>query len=274
MKTSCHGHYESLIRRRSLALSAVLIGAAGIAALTFSVWSSAGRREAGSPVPGVAAVIDATAPSSDLFNAQFCGAVLVAPDIALTAAHCVSDREADRIHVVVGADNLCRTHPISGTRTEVQRIDVHPLYDADAGGHDLALLTLSRSFPHDVRRVAPDQPPSGTATVLGWGRASSSGVPACRLMRVDLELLQADACTVSVPPDGSRRFDPETMLCAVPKDDGADSCVGDSGGPLIDGDINHGAILGIVSWGRGCSAGIPGVYARADLFGGAGGWRE
>ena len=270
---SCPGRYESLIHLRSLVLPAALAVVGMIAALAVSAPPPAARREAGSPVRGVAALIDATAPSPDLFNAQFCGAVLVAPDIALTAAHCVARRKPGDIQVVTGADNLCRDHEITGTRTDVRRIDLHPHYRRRAGRYDLALLTLAGSFPSEVRRITLGQPPSGTATVLGWGRASSGGVPACRLMRVDLELLSAAACSDAVPPDGSRRFDLETMVCAQPKNDGADSCVGDSGGPLIEGDISDGAILAIVSWGRGCSAGIPGIYARADLYAGSDGWR-
>ena len=262
-----------MIRQRSLILPAVLAGSALVLALGLAISSSGGRRAAGSPARGVAALIDATAPSTDYFNAQFCGAVLVAPDVALTAAHCVDGRTPERIHVVVGADNLCRDHEITGTRTDVLRIDLHPLYDADAGRYDLALLTLGTSFSAEVRRIALDQPPSGQATGLGWGRASYGGVPACRLMRVDLDLLSAAHCGDAVPPDGSRRFDPDAMICAVPNDAGADSCIGDSGGPLIAGDMNQGAILGVVSWGRGCAEGIPGIYARAGLFQ-DGSWRE
>ena len=65
-----------------------------------------------------------------------------------------------------------------------------------------------------------------------------------------------------------RDFDAASMLCAIPTDaDGRDTCTGDSGGPLILGsDLDTGPVVAVVSWGRGCGAGWPGVYARANAW--------
>jgi hypothetical protein len=57
------------------------------------------------------------------------------------------------------------------------------------------------------------------------------------------------------------------MMC-VGGDD-KDSCIGDSGGPLIKTGSNYeeDRLVGVVSWGRGCAEeGVPGVYARISYF--------
>jgi len=51
----------------------------------------------------------------------------------------------------------------------------------------------------------------------------------------------------------------DSMMCA--RDTDADSCNGDSGGPLYDKDNN--VLVGLTSWGKGCAnANYPGVYSR------------
>lgn len=224
----------------------------------------AGRAEVDHPVAGVAAVIDASAPRDDVFNGQFCGGTLVAPSLVLTAAHCVAAKRPAGIEVVIGADNLCHGEAIDGERVAVRGIFLHREYNAESRRFDLALLALAARFPDAVRTVAA--PPSGRVghlTALGWGRASSGGVPACRLMRVELGLLDAERCADAI----GQGFDEASMICALPEVAGRDACIGDSGGPILIGsNLDDAAILGVVSWGRGCGAGVPGVYARADRW--------
>ena len=53
------------------------------------------------------------------------------------------------------------------------------------------------------------------------------------------------------------------MICAG--GDGKDSCLGDSGGPLLlwNPNIKKHVLIGIVSWGENCAMSrYPGVYAR------------
>jgi len=53
------------------------------------------------------------------------------------------------------------------------------------------------------------------------------------------------------------------MFCAGWWDGRADTCSGDSGGPVVD--VGGSRLVGIVSWGIGCATpGFPGVYTRID----------
>lgn len=248
---------------RSVALGLLIV----MAAPELAVPVPLARTEQGSPIIGVAALIDASAPSWDVFNAQFCGGVLVQPDQLLTAAHCVVNKKASNIQALVGADNLCRDKPIDGRRIDVSSILVHPLYDPNSASFDLAILALSQSVQHDVRKVSTVEPSGQTVIAVGWGRVTQGGVPGCRLTRIELRLSSQGDCLREIAPDARHEFDPESMICGEPVIQGMDSCSGDSGGPLFLGsDPDTAPVVGIVSWGRGCADGVPGVYARAATW--------
>lgn len=223
-----------------------------------------GRAEVGRPIAGIAAVIDATAPLEDIFNGQFCGGSLVAPDRVLTAAHCVAEKSPRGIEVVIGADNLCRGRAIDGKRVGVRSITLHPGYDAASRRFDLAILGLKEPITDAVRAVVhPPRHDGGHLTALGWGRASDDGAPGCRLTRVHLELLDPERCQEAI----GGAFDAGSMMCAVPRVAGQDTCIGDSGGPILIGsDVADASVVGVVSWGFGCGAQAPGVYAEADRW--------
>ena len=201
----------------------------------------------------------------------FCGASLVAPSWALTAAHCVVNATPDEIVATVGPHRLDSGQ---GQKRSVDRIVLHPRYGFDFAhdfAHDLALLHLSE--PSDAELVtllgADDldlAAPGTLGTVIGWGALSedsSEGVLSYDLQQVDLPIVSEEECTSSMG-----RMITENMLCAGYKEGGIDACHGDSGGPLVVPDSNGvWQLAGLVSFGIGCARPtFYGVYTRVSQY--------
>jgi len=191
----------------------------------------------------------------------WCGSSLVSSEFVLTAAHCIKSDEQN-VKVEIGA--LCTASSDNcGEKSEVfnvKEIIIHPQWDNLWWTNDFALLRLDgiSSIPPvklDQGGISRTFKPNKKLFSCGFGskNADGGGVYPTRLRHAELEYISQTACKNEVGEDLK-----QSMLCA--KGRNQDTCSGDSGGPLYDNESK--ALVGVISWGYGCEAKYPGVYAR------------
>lgn len=263
-------------RMRRLPLRSAVTGAlaaAGLAAATFLAPVTGAAAEPDDPgareprIVGGSAADPLQHPWQVLLepDGYLCGGSLVHPRIVLTAAHCVVDDDGA---VLAPSDIVAhlgrRDAESGGTALQVRDVHVPDGYDPVTVADDWALVTLGRAAPAaNVIKIAGAGEEalwaSGRrAVVTGFGATSQGGPASAVLKQVTLPLRpDADCARVY-----GRDYDTALMLCAGFDSLGQDSCQGDSGGPLTVPSDRGRRLVGVVSYGDGCGAGVPGVYTR------------
>ena len=204
-----------------------------------------------------------------------CGASVIAPLWAMTAAHCLAGHSPDQV-VLRGGTNMLGS---GGKRVSARRLIVHEKYTVAESLNDIALIELSE--PLNLPAVTlPDTslgaemlvPRRGGAMVVGWGNTRStdgSNFISPRLLQVQIDVLPAGVCQrgyPGMPMNGSQFCAGVVDRCPA---EGAcpDSCQGDSGGPLFVAHATGVVQSGVVSHGTGCGlARTPGVYTSVAHY--------
>jgi len=193
-----------------------------------------------------------------MYGQSLCGAVLIGPRLVLSAAHCEDASSQFRIGAFENIDD--------GERVNIRSTIVHPDYEISQFDNDIIIFQLETDVDLPYIQLGPEYINDGTFTVIGFGDTDEGPDLALSnvLLEVELEYIDSDECDDG---HGDRNEVKDDMLCAAGED--KDSCIGDSGGPLIKKGINgyNDTLVGVVSWGRGCAEkGVPGVYSRISYF--------
>lgn len=271
-------------------------------ALVMSVWTAP-------PAVAASRVIGGTKVGDDGFSARwsfivtlgfksartpaaghFCGGVLIAERLVLTARHCVEsagwNMSPSDIRVTSGSPSL-RTRLAAANVVAIHRTPEAPgtWFTTNA---DLAILQLDGPLTTNTTVASLARPEhagwwgagSGRVRgvhVAGWGITRDAdirhevnfGPSALDLQQTELPVLSSARCAAIVPNDPSVT----RHICAgrlenrsTAMREGRTACYGDSGGPLLASDpagVEPGRVIGIVSRGAAdeCSSG-PGIYVN------------
>lgn len=196
-----------------------------------------------------------------------CTATLIAPNLLLTARHCVSPGTGDD-HVLCGDSVLGEPFPAAQFKatndpqpnkgsivfgaTEVRV----PGEGGDTCGYDIALVILSENVPTSVStpavpRIDRDVTPGEQYTAVGYGVNADGNASGRRMQLSGLSIAcQPGSCGEGVE---STEFRGETGICS-----------GDSGGPALDAE---GKVVGVVSrGGPDCSTPVYGTVTAWQDF--------
>lgn len=194
-----------------------------------------------------------------------CGAVLVAKDMVLTAAHCVGTMNGK---VLVGAMKE-NTASFGGAewRGVIGGMIKHPNYSTSTNSNDLMMFRITPVTKTHLKPIFLNgrnkKPKTGQPLrVIGMGALNPAGT------QYGKSLKQTTVKYVSPRTCNSRYggwLNSKTMLCAADfEGQRSDSCYGDSGGPIFI-PAKFPKLVGIVSFGADCADKYyPGVYARVS----------
>ena len=221
--------------------------------------------------PGAAPVIGGSAVPEGMWRdtaavlyggQQGCTGVLIAPTVALTAAHCADPDEGDLPDgVLLGATTLAR--PSEGETIDLAKVVMHP-----GGVYDLAVLVLAEPSTIAPRPLATgwvraDIVDGARVAFVGYGAVDRDGNQYVDELQHATSTITDAGCTRHRGCAPSARPGGELGAGGM----GIDTCPGDSGGPMYL-ETDYGAFLaGITSRGYDdnqfwCSEG--GIYVRPD----------
>jgi len=226
-----------------------------VSTLLFSSIAAAGSID--QPVVGGTTVPAGAFPDVVLVVAPMalCSGTLIAPDVVLTAGHCIDTNPKE---VLIGSVDYNQP---DGEVIPVKSATAYPSWQTQFDVGVLVLDHASKAKPRPIAAActAMDLKAGAKVTLVGFGLTTAAGTG-------DNSKLHEVALTVTDP---SCADDPSCAAAVAPNAEfiaggaGKDSCFGDSGGPIY---IDN-ALIGVVSRGIGTSAkpcGGGGVYIRAD----------
>jgi hypothetical protein len=241
---------KALLSARRMSVGTILACLSGMV-LTAPVFALVGpAREAPEFAPYVVTVLDLDKSGG---GTSFCTASVIAPDVVLTAAHCVSNLSNTRVFFRGDHSQL--------VLVDIASIAVHPEFRPKIGRKqlisiDLALLRLAEPLPPAFKPIElTDSGPVATGQpfrMAGFGRADESVSGTSGVLRAGILVASGPKSPVLVwltDPDGT----------------GLGGCTGDSGAPVFA--IGQPALVAVAIRANGIKGHSCGATTEAVLIG-------
>jgi len=181
--------------------------------------------------------------SLDYNNGVVLSGALIAPDVILTAGHCLENSN-EELTIKVGTYSMSEDNSTDYDIVEIGTPILHPAFDRvqpESFRHDFLIFHLANSSSHQPVRINRDSAvPAINRTVvmmgLGW-KTLAYWSPADTLQVANLTVFSNDDCAQSTDPARGLTYAgliDETMMCTgVIPNNTRDGCAWDSGAPVI-----------------------------------------